>query len=313
MEKAKVINKVVFIGSKKQGLSILKSIYKISPESLVAIITFNDVNDIRSMLSEYVQYAKDIGVKIYIAENQKHSEELIPKLNPDICFVVGWYWLFSKKLIEKVKYGLVGVHNSLLPHYRGGAPAVWAMINGEDVIGTSLFSFSDGMDNGPIWAQETIQVNDKDNISDVLKKLEQISIDMVNSNYMAILEGELQPSLQNHDDATYCSQRYPEHGEIDWKQSAKNIFNFIRAQSKPYPGAYTFYSSQKITIQSASLYQSPYYGSAGQIVRVNSSGVLVVCGDSRAILVKEIEISGESKPVLEIFTSIKIQLKSRAE
>jgi methionyl-tRNA formyltransferase len=73
-------------------------------------------------LPEFQQFAKQHNLSLYIAKNRKQSEQIITDLQPDLCFVVSWYWLISDNLLNQVPYGFIGTHASLLPKFRGGSP-----------------------------------------------------------------------------------------------------------------------------------------------------------------------------------------------
>ena len=242
-----------------------------------------------------------------MAQNRKHSEQLLTDIRPDLCLVVGWYWLFSKATIESVPGGILGIHNSLLPRYRGGAPLVWAMINGEREVGFSLFSIGDGMDDGDIWGQRTVKIGPEDAIADVLERIESEARSLLGHIFVPILEGKVKPTPQNHQNATFCSQRIPEDGEIHWNQPAEEVYNFIRAQSEPYPGAFTYLAGRKkMTVWRARPVELCYDGTPGQVVQIRGDGVLVSCGNRRPLLLTTVELENGAKvPAQTLLKSVK--------
>lgn len=304
------IGRVVFLGSKHIGLETLKTIWALSPETLRGVVTFDDSNDARSVLPQIKEFCIQAGLHIEIAKNRQATEEAIKAMSPDLCLVVGWYWLLSDSLIKTIPYGIIGAHSSLLPKYRGGSPLVWAMINGERETGFSIFSFVSDMDSGDIWLQEKVAISDKDTIASMLENIENKLLDSLGKNWCALLNGAIQPYAQDHSEATYCAQRMPDDGEIDWQLSAEDIYNFIRAQTLPYPGAFTVHNGKRINILNAELFSRPYYGTPGQIARVSvTEGVVdVICGDARAIILKTVSVDGEARPAGLVFPSIKIRL-----
>ncbi|MDO8994413.1 MAG: formyltransferase family protein, partial [Daejeonella sp.] len=167
------INKVLFIGSKKLGLNCLKAIRTVSENTISGVLTIDDSMDPRSVLQEYITYCKENNIKLSIAKNRKDSEQIIVYENPELCLVICWYWLFTKTILETVPFGFIGLHNSLLPKYRGGSPLVWNIINGEETVGFSLFSFTERMDDGVIWHQYKYNPDPNSNISTILDHLEE--------------------------------------------------------------------------------------------------------------------------------------------
>lgn len=299
---------VIFIGSKHLGKEALSLIHSLAPDNLKGIITFNDTDDSRSVLLDIYAFAHSHNIPLEIATSKKNCEAIIERMNPDFCLVVGWYWLFSKQIIDKIRCGIIGIHGSLLPKYRGGSPIVWAIINGESKTGVSLFSIEEGLDSGGIWGQKMVSIEDNDDIGDVLQKIELVSLELLREKYIDIIQGTARSIPQDETGATYCTLRSPNDGRIQWNLPARTIYNFIRAQSRPYPGSFTYWEGKKVTIWKSSLKNCIFYGVPGQVARIGPDGVYVICGDNRPILLREIQIDDEI-PVnsKEAFQSIKIR------
>lgn len=175
----------------------------------------------------------------------------VEKLRPDLLVVIGWYYMIPRRMRELAPLGCVGIHASLLPRYRGGAPLVWAMINGEPETGVSLFHFSDGVDDGDIVAQERFAIGERDTIADLLQKAEDASVRLVAEYVPRFADGTAPRRAQDQSGATTFPQRSPQDGRIDWSWDAPRIDRFIRAQTHPYPGAFTDIGGKRIRIWSA--------------------------------------------------------------
>lgn len=302
------VHKVVFLGSKKLGYTVLKTIYTLSHKLIVGIITIDDRDDARTQFEKFDEFSKRNRIPLYVARDEKYAEKILSTLKPDLCFVVNWYWLIGHDILTAIPYGFIGIHNSLLPKYRGGSPLVWAIINGENQAGFSLFKLRNGIDNGKIWMQETVDIGPFDYIGDVLAKLERRIETILKKKYTSIINGTIEPFKQDDNLATYYAQRYPSDGKIDWHKPAQYIYNFIRAQSDPYPGAFIYYGSQIMRIWKAALFSAHYVGIAGQVVKISNNGVYVICGDNKAIILQEVEISGKRYKAQDYIRSDKIQL-----
>lgn len=180
-----------------------------------------------------------------------YYDELI-SLQPDVILVMGWYHMVPKKIRDIAKYGAWGIHASLLPKYAGGAPLVWAIINGEKETGVTLFRLSDGVDDGDIIEQQTIPISFEETISDVYDKVTVASKEILLHTLQNISEVKFSP--QDKTIVQTWPQRKPEDGEIDLTWPAEKIYNFIRAQSPPYPGAFIKTADgRKIIIEKAKL------------------------------------------------------------
>lgn len=305
------LRRVLFIGSKRQGLRCLEAVHSQAPHSIAGVLTFDDSRDGRSVLPLFRTFATERGLPLSIAESRLDSERRIAEIRPDLCLVVGWYWLFGPDILRAVPGGFIGIHNSLLPRYRGGSPLVWALINGEAEVGFSLFSMTEGMDDGGIWAQASISVGNEERVGEVLSRLEDESVRVLGDVYPRILRGQARPTPQDESAATFCAQRIPEDGLVRWDNPAETVHNFIRAQSEPYPGAFTYLDGAKLALWRARLSSCVYFGTPGQVARRAPEGVHVICGDHRALILEEVGTEDRRAPAYEILRSVKVRLGHR--
>jgi methionyl-tRNA formyltransferase len=215
----------------------------------------------------------------------------IVRWRPDLLLVLGWYYMVPKRVRESVSLGCVGIHASLLPKYRGGAPIPWCIINGEKESGISFFYLEDGVDTGDIIAQVSYPIDYEDTCASVYEKATWASIEVLRQYLPMIAKGTAPRFSQDESEATIFPQRKPEDGLIDWSWSAKRVYDFIRAQTKPYPGAFTFLRGQKLTIWKARIVEKADEGTLGKVIGTqtyeNEDGFLVNLSDA-ALLVTEI-------------------------
>lgn len=166
----------------------------------------------------------------------KDYEPIIKEFNLDLLLVLGWYYMVPKSTRELAKYGAWGIHASLLPKYAGGAPLNWAIINGEKQTGVTLFCMEDGVDDGDIIAQKSFSIDYEDTIKEVYDKATMASKEILSDIFIDIEKVKFIP--QDKSKIEIFPQRKPDDGEIDLTRSSDEIYNFIRAQSSPYPGAF---------------------------------------------------------------------------
>ena len=282
--------KAAFIGSKLIGFQCMRVCEETVPNTIKAILTIEDSNDSRSALADFNRFSSERNIPLYFYKKSSDLDEFIEKNEPELSIVVGWYWIIKKKLLDKVPHGFVGLHASLLPKYRGGSPLVWAIISGETETGVSLFYFAEGLDNGDIISASRFKIEKEDTINEVSEKAIKCSISIFKEYYPKLLQGKAPKTPQGNQQASYCAQRMPEDGKINWNWSANRIHNFIRAQSHPYPGAFTILGDKKLTIWRTSLLEDTYYGTAGQVARISPNGVTVICGDNKAIILETAQL-----------------------
>lgn len=174
------------------------------------------------------------------------------QLAPDLFVVAGWYYLIPNAIRTCARLGAIGAHASLLPSYRGGAPLVWAIINGETQSGVTLFHLNSGVDDGDIIAQATLEITEADDIGSVIAKATQQSVALMSVYVPRVLDGTAPRRAQDARFATVMPQRSPADGLIDWNAlTSARAYDWIRAQTSPYPGAFTFLGGERFTIWAA--------------------------------------------------------------
>lgn len=253
---------IVFFGATELGYKCCRLIVENKLANVCGIFTipkeFNisysdkPVNNVN--FADFHKLGKEFGIPVKdVTGKMSNYAESIKALNPELIVVIGWYYMVPKGIRSIASKGCVGMHASLLPKYRGGAPLVWAIINGEEKTGLTFFYLDDGVDNGDIIAQREIEIKVNENIKDIIDKVTNAAINITNE-YIPLLANGTAPRIkQDETIATYFPQRKPEDGNIDWSWDTKKIKDFIRAQTKPYPGAYTILNGKKLYIWDAEI------------------------------------------------------------
>lgn len=295
--------KVVFIGASKFGMRCLQTIIPMPDISLVGVIS-NEQHFTISYAPEGVDnvnysditaFGKKLGIPVYLMKNQMKEEELIrfvEELKPDLFLVVGWYHLIPASI--RAIAPAWGLHASLLPDYSGGAPLVWAIIKGEKKTGITLFEMDDGVDSGAIIGQAEELISYDDNIATLYHRIEEKGV-LLLQKYIPLLAGNaLTKYLQDESCRRVFPQRSPADGEVDWSENSYSVYNFIRAQTRPYPGAFTLYTDKKLIIWSAKeVFVDAHAGTRSGTIMQESEKLLVNCGDNGIIELLEIEYEGK--------------------
>lgn len=186
--------------------------------------------------------------------NSKETVHRIAQWQPDLIIVSGWYHMIGEEILQIPSKGVIGLHSSLLPKYRGGAPLVWQMINGEEFAGISLFyinSVTEGVDSGDIIGQRKVKIEENDTIGTLYQKVGENGIGLLKENIPLIARGCAPRKKQTElSDQDIFPQRSPADGEINWAKTSRQIYDFVRAQTKPYPGAFAYQNAKKVMIWS---------------------------------------------------------------
>jgi len=223
----------------------------------------------------------NIPFKTFRKINDQENVDLIKSIEADYIFVIGLSQLISDEIINSAKVGCVGFHPAPLPKYRGRASNVWQQLLGEKESKSSLFFIDSGIDSGDILGQETYLIGDNDYAQDVCDNSDIAAIKAARKVFQEIMDGTLKPIKQDDSKATYTLKRTPEDGIIDWSLPIDKLHLFIRAISRPYPGAFSMYDgSHKVIIYRADkLENNKYFGFNGQIAEINKDYIDIVCND----------------------------------
>ena len=272
------------------GLRCLTAMHDTRSSEIVSIITFDDRSDTRHAFQELQCFGEQQRLPVVVTHGAADLHAAVRASEPELAIVCGWYSMIGAETRAAVRRGFIGVHNSLLPRYRGAAPLVWAMLHGEREVGLSMYTLTSGMDDGDVWAQTSTPVGPDEYIGDVLVRLEDACDAMIRRVYPRIVNDEVTPVPQDASKATYGTLRHRDHGRIQWHDPAKRIERWIRAQSRPYPGAFTWCDGRRLIIWKAHLFSSLYYGRPGEVVRGPAGEMMVIAGDDRALVIDEMQI-----------------------
>ncbi|UCC43551.1 MAG: methionyl-tRNA formyltransferase [Candidatus Zixiibacteriota bacterium] len=228
---------------------------------------------------------------------------LFERWRPDLVAVLGWYHIIPHEALEYPRCGCVGLHASLLPKYRGMAPISWALINGETETGVSLFYLAEGVDDGDIIAQARITIGEQDDCATIYEKVTAESIGLLRHYLPPIADGSAPRNKQDEAEATVFPRRRPDDGIIDWHQPAWQVYNFVRAQTRPYPGAFTAIQGRKLLIWRTEVIE----GRVPPGIKVGDSyersGAICVCcsdGSLKLIDVQWADSDRSGDPALEL-------------
>ncbi len=297
---------IILISSTKFGFSCLKELL-CSSHTVSAIITTKreiaiSYEENKVTISNYYDF-KDISNHhniplMYVQRDIMHLENEIEALKPDIIIAAGWYYMVPGSIRSIPRFGCTGFHASLLPKYAGGAPVNWAILNGEKKTGITFFMLEKGVDTGDIIDQKETIITLEDTCKTVYDRLTELACEILSKKLPLLEKGTLKLRKQDKSKQTIMPQRNPEDGVIYWNKSALEIYNLIRATTKPYPGAFTFYKETKLIIWEAKLYNGINVKvEPGTILDLvsdkNHEGILVSTGDiNTQLLLTRISLNG---------------------
>ncbi|WP_278682790.1 methionyl-tRNA formyltransferase [Paraclostridium bifermentans] len=276
---------ILFMGGHELGAKTLEHLIN-NNINVVGVVVSKNANDWYRGVDEV---ANKFNLELYEEENINDQNFLnkIKPLNLDLIVCVNFDQILKKDIINLPTIGCINTHASLLPKYRGRAPLNWAMINGEQYSGVTVHFIDEGIDTGDIILQEKIKIDEDHYISDLLNKVKNTypkivlnAIQSLENNNINLIKPDLSKGF-------YVNKRTKDDGKIDFSKRSKDIINFIKAISKPYPGAFLYHNDSKIIIWRARLdYNiSPQYEclDIGTVV-FNNSNLLIKLKDAMLIV-----------------------------
>ncbi|MBN9606110.1 MAG: hypothetical protein J0G30_05820 [Actinomycetales bacterium] len=276
-------NRLVILGTKALAEKLIARLVDAGLPP-VAVITWDDAADTRSRLPELAELSSAIGADFTVARRGAEAHTALEAAEPTVVFVAGWYRLIPDDVLAVAPRGFVGAHYSPLPHYRGSAPVVWQLLRGEERIGFSIFRLGSEMDEGALAGTGWVPAGDG-YVGDVLERLDDAAIDSWVSVAPGLLAGTHRFEAQPDERPSYTSIRIPADGRIDWSAPAESIVRAVRAQSRPYPGAWSELGPKPVTVWRAAVENSAdYFGVPGQVIRVLGPHAVVACGDGGVLL-----------------------------
>lgn len=284
---------IVFIGSSKIALRCLDCCTAMPEVNVVGVVTAPQTFSIsyrpsgvtNVLHADIAAWSTEHHIPMAMLEGSMSDPDLfdlVKAWQPDVFIVAGWYHIIPNKW--RALAPAYGLHASLLPDYRGGAPLVWAMINGETKTGITLFQMNDGVDSGPIAAQAEESIQMDDTIATLYKRIETRGMDLLRDALPAMAHGMLKLRQQDESKSRIVRQRKPEDGRIDWCHDATTIDRFIRAQTRPYPGAFSTLNGQPFTIWMAHPLPQCRRVKPGVVYRTASDNYAVACAAGSLVL-----------------------------
>lgn len=205
---------------------------------------------------EYEELCKKHGVPYFTVDTIKGDEafQIVEKLKPDLLVVLGWSEILPERLLEIPTIGTIGTHAALLPHNRGSAPINWALIHGENLTGNTMMWLDPQVDAGAIIDQMAFEISMYDTCKTLYDKVAETNEAML-LKLLENLDKGIKPEygIKNETDEPILPRRRPKDGLINWNQPGKDVYNFIRALTDPYPGAFSYLDGQKWLIWKATL------------------------------------------------------------
>lgn len=235
------------------------------------------------------EFALAHGLSVFQPARIRNDEakQLFASHDADLAVVVAYGRILPDEFLRAPRRGCINVHFSLLPLYRGAAPANWAIVKGETETGVTTMFIEPTLDTGPILLQSKTPIGEKETAPELMQRLAEIGAELLGETLARL--HDLTPRPQHDADATFAPVLKKEDGLIDWSQSAFEIERRIRG-FQPWPNAYTSFNSKSLILWEAQPAISVTSGiSNGEVIVAQKDELVVQCGQRTALRVLEVQ------------------------
>lgn len=308
--------KIGWIGCHSEGVEAFQAVIKEHWE-ISAFVTLSEKFFYkRSAASvEYIAICEKEQIPVVYVDSIKSDAayEALRSLSLDLLIVLGWSEILPERILDLPAVGTVGAHASLLPRGRGSAPINWALIRGETSWGNTLMWLDQEVDHGEILDQTKFDITPFDTCNTLYEKVAQSNKEMVLRllNQLKSDEYKVKGRL-NSSEEPLLPRRHPADGLLDFHQESRDVYNFIRALTKPYPGAFAWLDQKKYIFWEAVLLPDELlYPCPGKILglavspRKEACGIQIACAKGSILLLQaqieqRTENHGHTKDTIEI-------------
>ena len=283
--------RIVFMGTPQAAVPTLRRLLTEGHE-VVAVWTQPDRPSGRGNKvspSPVKEFALAHGLTVHQPQRIKNDEakQLFASHDVDVAIVVAYGRILPEEFLRTPARGCINVHFSLLPSYRGAAPANWAIVNGEKETGVTTMFIEPTLDTGPILLQRATKIGASETAPELMERLSEIGAELLSETLVRL--DELTPAPQDDSRATFAPMLKKEDGVIDWSASAEVIERAIRG-FQPWPNAYTTFNSRGLTIWEAQPLLCVTSGiEPGEVIVAQRDELVVQCGNQTALRLLEVQ------------------------
>jgi methionyl-tRNA formyltransferase len=247
------------------------------------------------------QAALRLGLEVRQPDRIRRPEvaEELKQLQPEAMAVVGYGQIIPRSIIDIPPLGIINVHASLLPKYRGAAPIQWAVARGEAVTGVTTMRIDEGLDTGDILLARETPIGPDETAVELAARLSVMGAELLAETLERLQAGTIVPRKQDGALATHAPLLRKEDGLIDWMRTAREVYNGVRG-FVPWPGAYTWFRGQRLHIWKARIAEVTTAGAPGSLA-VAGRRLLARCGGGGCLELLEVQLEGRKRIPADAF------------
>lgn len=287
--------KIIFFGNGEFSVKVLKKLNQ--HHKVHSVVTTPDKKQGRGQ--QFVEPKVKVFAKEHNIECKQFTKVSVDGIDylknekPDIILTAAFGQILSRELLSIPKIGVLNVHGSMLPKYRGASPIQSAIINGDKETGITIMRTVYELDAGDILLQKSVEIEDFDTSSTMFEKLAVLGGECIVEAVDKIQSGNYTFTPQNDNEATYTKIMKKEDAKINFQKTAKQVYDFIRGMYS-WPIAYFEIENEKIKVYESEIIHTEQQYKAGTILSAdNKSGLIVACLEDAIRLKKLQKTSGK--------------------
>ena len=295
--------RVIFLGTPDFALPSLRALNE--KYEVVAVVCQPDREKDRKgnfIAGAVKQEATKLGLPIYQFEKIKvEGVGVLTELRPDVMVTCAYGQILSQEILDIAPYGVINVHGSLLPEYRGSAPIQRSLIDGKKVTGVTIMKTDVGMDSGGILSVQ-LAIDDSDYVDDLYQKLSEMGAKLLIDTLDGYFSGDIKPIKQDESKVTFAPPLKKEEAYIDFSMSAEKIRNIVRG----FGYGVCSYKGTPVKIYKAEIANNDEKRDAGEVILAHKKNLVVACGKD-ALRFTELQMSGKKKmATVDFLNGVKI-------
>ena len=288
--------RVVYFGTPAFALPTLEALIA-SPHNVVAAVTQPDRPRGRGQqISDAPVKATAVAHGIPVLQPDRLKDpaflDRIRALAPDVGVVAAYGRILPQALLDLPRLGLLNVHASLLPTYRGAAPVHRAVMAGETTTGVTIMRVVLALDAGPMLAARARPIGADETSEDVERDLARLGAVLLVETIAKLAAGRAIETAQDHSRATYAPRLTRADGEVDWRRPAVELHNLIRGLH-PWPHAFSSLGGQRYVLHRAAIEPGTVSGEPGEVLRASGDTLLIAAGGATALRLLAIQPEGK--------------------
>lgn len=288
--------RIIFMGTPDFSATVLEKLNGKYP--VIAAVTNPDRpagrgNSLRQ--SALKLKALQLGIPVYQFEKvSREGLEQIEALAPDIIVTAAFGQVLSERFLEIPKFGVLNVHASLLPKYRGASPIQWTLLNGDEYAGVTIMRTVREVDAGDILLSKRVKVLEKETAGGLFDRLADLGGEAIIEAIGLVESGKATFTPQDPSAATFCGVISKADGEINFDKTARQLDFFVRGMT-PWPSAYTYLGEKTLKVFGVQKVSDDVLGAIGEVVAATSKdGLCVQLADGVARLT-EVQLEGAKR------------------